>query len=135
MSRFFSCLLCFVFIISGWSQERTLPSDFRQHNLVHFDANLLNATNAPDWNGPNSFTIWTRWQWQTIDGDPTTIFANYTHQISPESTATLGFLQHNTGVFLDVGAHLGYVHTFPLEDNIKLKVGVNLFAFQGILSW
>ena len=111
-----------------------MPSDFRQHNLIHFGANLLNATNAPDWNGPNSFAIWSRWQWQTIDGDPSTIFANYTHQINPESTAALGFLQHNTGIFLDVGAHMGYVHTFPLESNIKLRVGVNLFAFQEKLA-
>ena len=134
MPKFFSCILYLMFIFSGWSQEQTLPSDFRQHNLIHFGANLLNATNAHDWNGPNSFAIWSRWQWQTIDGDPSTIFANYTHQINAESTAALGFLQHNTGVFLDVGAHMGYVHTFPLESNIKLRVGVNLFAFQEKLA-
>lgn len=118
----------------GWSQEPTLPSDFRQHALTQFNANLLNATYTSDWNNPNSFSIWTRWQWQSVDGDPTTIFANYSHQINTASSVALGFLQHNTGVFLNTGANLNYVHTFPLDEGIALLAGMNLFAFQNSLA-
>ena len=130
-------LVCFLFLwtnlfLSG--QELTLPSDFRQHGLTQFNANLLNATYAVDWNTTNSLALWTRWQWQTIDGDPTTLFANYTHQLNPNSVVTVGFLQHNTGTFLDTGANLGYVHVFQLDGGVRLMASLNLFAFQEKLA-
>lgn len=125
--------LLLVFVL-GEAQEVELPSDFRQHTLTQFNANLLNPTYAQNWNNPNSLAVWSRWQWQTLDGDPTTIFANYTHQISESSTGGLGFLQHNTGVFLDIGGHLNYVYKFSLGDGIALLAGVNLFASQRTLA-
>ncbi|MBO0324196.1 PorP/SprF family type IX secretion system membrane protein [Muricauda sp. CAU 1633] len=134
MLRFLVCSLMGLMFVVGWSQEVGLPTDFRQHNLTQFNANLLNATYTSDWNNPNSFSIWTRWQWQSVDGDPTTIFANYSHQINTTSTVALGFLQHNTGVFLNVGANFNYVHTFPLDDGVELLAGINLFAFQNSLA-
>ncbi|NAY90731.1 type IX secretion system membrane protein PorP/SprF [Muricauda sp. JGD-17] len=130
-------LLCYLMawtVISVSGQELSLPTDFRQHTLTHFNANLLNATYAFDWNAPNSISLWTRWQWQTVDGDPTTIFANYTHQINPKSAFALGFVQHNTGTFLDVGANLGYVYVFHFDSDIQLMAGLNLFAFQEKLA-
>lgn len=134
MLRFLVCSLMGLTSMVGWSQEVDLPTDFRQHALTQFNANLLNATYTSDWNNPNSFSLWTRWQWQSIDGDPTTIFANYSHQINTTSSVTLGFLQHNTGVFLNTGANLNYVHTFPLDEGIALLAGMNLFAFQNSLA-
>ena len=120
------------FFLSG--QELVLPEDFRQHGLTQFNANLLNATYAFDWNNPNSLALWTRWQWQTIDGDPTTIFANYTHKLNPSSAFAVGFLQHNTGTFLDTGANLGYVYVFQIDADVRLMAGLNLFAFQEKLA-
>ncbi|TMU56792.1 PorP/SprF family type IX secretion system membrane protein [Flagellimonas algicola] len=116
------------------SQERTLPADFRQHNLSQFNASLLNPTFALDWNRPNAMSIWTRWQWQTVDGDPTTIFTNYTQLINSNAAAGVGFLQHNTGTFLNTGLNLNYVHAFPLENNIRIVVGANMFGFREKLA-
>ena len=116
------------------SQERTLPADFRQHNLNQFNASLFNPTFALDWNRPNAMSIWTRWQWQTIDGDPTTIFANYTQLIHSNAAAGVGFLQHNTGTFLNTGLNLSYVHAFPLENGIRIFLGANVFGFSEKLA-
>ena len=116
------------------SQERTLPADFRQHNLSQFNASLLNPTFALDWNRPNAMSIWTRWQWQTVDGDPTTIFTNYTQLITSNAAAGVGFLQHNTGTFLNTGLNLNYVHAFPLENDIRIFVGANVFGFREKLA-
>ncbi|NVN18430.1 type IX secretion system membrane protein PorP/SprF [Muricauda sp. HICW] len=116
--------------MTSWGQEPVLPSDFRQHSLTQFNASLFNPTYALDWNNPNSFSVWTRWQWQTIDEDPTTIFANYTHQLNASSVASAGFLQHNTGVFLYTGGNLNFAQAFELGDDIRLMAGLNIFAFQ-----
>ncbi len=134
MRRLLVCILIGLMFAVGWSQEVDLPADFRQHTLTQFNANLLNATYTSDWNNPNSFSIWTRWQWQSVDGDPTTIFANYSRQINTTSSIALGFLQHNTGVFLNVGANMNYVHAFQLGDGVELLAGLNLFAFQESLA-
>lgn len=130
MRKMFVCLFWGLVFSIGWGQERALPTDFRQHTLTQFNASLWNATYAQDWNAPNSLSVWTRWQWQDIDGDPTTIFANYTHQINDRSAAALGFLQHNTGVFLFTGGNANYTHSFQLDEGISLMAGMNIFAFQ-----
>nr|WP_299388718.1 PorP/SprF family type IX secretion system membrane protein [Allomuricauda sp.] len=125
-------LLLFTIVLSA--QERTLPTDFRQHNLTQFNASFLNPTYALDWNLPNSLAVWTRWQWQSIDGDPTTLFVNYTQKINPNAAAGVGFLQHNTGTYLNTGLNLNYVHAFTLENNIKIFVGANIFGFREKLA-
>lgn len=130
MRRILVCLFWTMVLAVGRGQERVLPGDLRQHTLTQFNANLLNASFAPDWNGPNSLSVWTRWQWQAIDGDPSTVFANYTHQVNNRSTVALGFLQHNTGIFLFTGGNVNYTHTFQLEEGIRLMAGINLFAYQ-----
>ena len=116
--------------MTSWAQEPVLPSDFRQHSLTQFNAGLFNPTYALDWNNPNSLSVWTRWQWQTIDGDPTTIFANYTHQFNTSSGASIGFLQHNTGIFLFTGGNLNFSQGFELDEGIKLMAGLNTFVYQ-----
>ncbi len=130
MHKFLVCLFGLAICTWSWGQETTLPSDFRQHALNQFNASLLNPTYALDWNSPNSLSVWTRWQWQSIDGDPTSIFANYTHQLSAASVASAGFLQHNTGVFLYTGANLTFAQTFELDQGVSLMAGLNTFAFQ-----
>ncbi|MGX1929103.1 PorP/SprF family type IX secretion system membrane protein [Flagellimonas sp. 2504JD4-2] len=122
--------IVFLFMtINFWAQETNLPSDFRQHNLSQFNASLLNATYGLNWNNPNSLSLWSRWQWQTIDGDPTSLFVNYTHGIGQNSSFGIGFLQHNTGIYLNTGANLSYVHAIVLDD-VRLVFGTNVYGFQ-----
>ncbi|MDF0716165.1 PorP/SprF family type IX secretion system membrane protein [Muricauda sp. 334s03] len=130
MPKFLVSLFALVIYATSWGQEAVLPSDFRQHSLTQFNASLFNPTYALDWNNPNSFSVWTRWQWQSIDGDPTSIFANYTHQLNTSSVASAGFLQHNTGIFLYTGVNLTFAQTFELDDGVSLMAGLNTFAFQ-----
>jgi len=130
MPKFLVCLFTMVICALSWGQEPVLPTDYRQHSLTQFNASLFNPTYALDWNNANSLSVWTRWQWQSIDGDPTSIFANYTHQIGASSVVGAGFLQHNTGVFLYTGGNLNFAQTFELGDGVGLMAGLNAFAFQ-----
>ncbi|MEM8999968.1 MAG: PorP/SprF family type IX secretion system membrane protein [Bacteroidota bacterium] len=132
------CALLIVVVILaslyGKAQEAELPTDFRQHNLTQFNASLWNPTFALDWNIPKSLAVWSRWQWQTIDGDPTTIFVNYTGHIAPTSVFGIGFLQHNTGFFLNTGGILNYSHTFTLGADTEFAIGTNVPIFQQELA-
>jgi len=74
--------------------------------------------------------LWTKWQWQDIDGDPSSLFVDYTHRIDGLSTLGAGFLQHNTGLFLNTGANLNYTRAFQLVDGISLLAGINVFVFN-----
>ncbi|NDV17653.1 type IX secretion system membrane protein PorP/SprF [Muricauda sp. TY007] len=130
MPKFLVCLFTTVICTVSWGQETILPSDFRQHSLTQFNASLFNPTYVLDWNNPNSLSVWARWQWQAIDGDPTSVFANYTHRFNNTSGASIGFLQHNTGVFLYTGGNLNFAQTFELDDDIQFMAGLNIFAFQ-----
>lgn len=126
-------VVCILVLVNFWfsrGQELVLPSDFRQHTLTQFNASLWNPTYSLDWNRPNSLSIWTRWQWQSIDGDPTSIFVNYTHQLNPMAVVAGGFLQHNTGLFLYTGGNLNFAQTFQLDDGVDLMAGLNTFAFR-----
>lgn len=111
-------------------QEVTLPTDFRQHNLTHFGSSLINASMGPLGEVPNSLVVWSRWQWQDIDGDPSSLFVDYAHQMDGMSRFGVGFLQHNTGLFLHIGGNLNYARAIPLDDGISLLAGINIFVFQ-----
>lgn len=78
--------------------------------------------------------IWTRWQWQNIDGDPTTLLLNYTRRLNPESAAGIGFFQHNTGLYLQTGGVLNYAYGLDLENNAQISFGLNLYAYQQQLA-
>ncbi|SHG25200.1 PorP/SprF family type IX secretion system membrane protein [Flagellimonas flava] len=134
MLRHFSWYSLVLMVCTVTAQETVLPTDFRQHNLTQFNASLLNPAFGLDWNKPSSVSIWSRWQWQTLDGDPTTIFANYTQQINTNSAAGVGFLQHNTGTYLNTGLNLNYVHGLELDGNIRLLFGLNVFGFREELA-
>lgn len=116
------------------AQDVLLPEDLRQHNLTQYNSSLFNPTFSFDRNNPNSLAVWSRWQWQSIDGNPTTLFFNYSGQITPESSFGIGFLQNNTGVFLNRGALLNYAHSFLLGGETRLLVGANVSGFQQELA-
>lgn len=131
---------CFVFItlLSGIvlsiAQSPSLPVDLRQHNLTEFNSSLVSPVFSLDRNQPQSIALWARWQWQTIDGDPTTTFLNYTRKITPEMAGGLGVFQHNTGIFLNRGGVLNYAYALELSPGIQFAAGLNLFGYQRELA-
>ena len=124
-------LLFFVLIAFSklQSQELLLPPDFRQHNLTEYNSSLLSPVFALDRNNPQSIAIWSRWQWQSIDGDPTSLFLNYTRRLDTESVAGVAFFQNNTGIFLQTGGALNYAYALELESNAQIAFGLNLFGY------
>ncbi|MEM8762732.1 MAG: PorP/SprF family type IX secretion system membrane protein [Bacteroidota bacterium] len=117
-----------------FAQQDELPGDLRQHSLTQFNASLVNPAYLLDFNQPNALSIWSRWQWQSIDGTPTTTFVNYTHALSGNLALSGGFLQNNTGFFLDTGGNLGGAYAFDFNETSSLVLGLNLNAFQRELA-
>ncbi len=126
-------LLNFSLIAYGQREER-LPADLRQHNLTTYNASLFNPAFSLDRNNAESVAFWSRWQWQSIDSDPTTIFLNYTRKLNSKSAAGLAFFQQNTGIFFNTGGAVNYAHQFELNDLVRLSLGVNVFAFKQELA-
>jgi len=116
------------------AQEVPLPPDLRQYNLTQFNSSLLNPVFTLDRNNPQSLSLWTRWQWQQIDTDPTTVFVNYTHRLKGNAAFGVGFLQHNTGVFLQTGGVLNYAYELNIDQDFQISFGLNLFGFQQELA-
>ena len=125
-------ILLFVWIAR--SQVVELPPDFRQHTLTEYNSSFANPVFSLDRNNPQSIALWSRWQWQTVDTDPTTLLLNYTRRLNPESAAGAGFFQHNTGVYVQSGGVLNYAYALDLENNAQIALGLNLFAFQRKLA-
>ena len=99
-------VLNFIFLLSvlgTYAQNSDIPVDLRQHNLSEYNASFFNPVLSFYGKSRQSVALWTRWQWQQIDTDPTTLFLNYTRQLNAESFAGLGFFQHNTGIFVNTG--------------------------------
>jgi type IX secretion system PorP/SprF family membrane protein len=114
----------------GYTQQISLPADLRQHTLTHYNASLFNAAFSLDRNNPQSVSLWTRWQWQTIDADPTTLFLNYTRTLNDNSAAAVGFFQQNTGVYFNTGGALNYAYQLEFNRLIKVSFGANAFLFK-----
>ncbi len=134
MKKYCGALLI-VFVVFGLkAQEVVLPSDFRQHNLTEYNSSLLNPAFSLDRNNPSSIALWARWQWQTYDADPTSLFLNYTTRLNDVSAAGVGFFQHNTGIFLNTGAALNYAYNIELSEKVFLGVGINVFGYQQELA-
>ena len=128
----FKLRLLFLMLIATFtlqSQELLLPPDFRQHNLTEYNSSLLSPVFALDRNNPQSIAIWSRWQWQSLDADPTSLFLNYTRRLDSESAAGLGFFQNNTGIFLQTGGTLNYAYALELKSNAQIAFGLNLFGY------
>lgn len=120
------------FVVRG--QEPSLPADLRQHSLNQYNANLFNAAFSLDRNNPQSIAFWTRWQWQVVDADPTTLFLNYSRTLNKNSAASIGFFQHNTGIYFNTGGALNYAYQIEFNRLIKLSVGANVFGFMQELA-
>lgn len=126
------CLLTWIIlgILPGYAQDDVrLPADLREHNLTQYNASLFNPVNSLTWNNPPSVSVWARWQWQMIDGDPSTLFVNYTGRLNEKSAVGAGFIQHNTGVFFDTGGVLNYARVSRLSPLVSISYGANLFGF------
>ena len=134
MKKFCGALLIGFVVLGLKAQEVVLPTDFRQQNLTEYNGSLINPAYSLDRNNPSSVALWARWQWQSYDADPTSLFLNYTTRLSDVSSAGVGFFQHNTGIFLNTGAALNYAYNIELSENVFLGVGLNLFAFQQKLA-
>ena len=133
MKRYFVLVLALL-ALNSTAQELVLPNDFRQHNLTEYASSFLSPVFSLDRANPESLALWSRWQWQTPDADPTTFIANYTRRLNLESTAGLGFFQHNTGTFLQTGAALNYAYALDLESDAQIAFGINLFLFSQKLA-
>ncbi len=116
------------------AQDVTLPVDLRQHNLTEYNSSFFHPSFSLTLNNPNSVALWSRWQWQSPDADPTTLFLNYTHRLNENSVASAGFFQHNTGTFLNTGGVLNYAYTMEINERASLALGLNLFGFKQKLS-
>jgi type IX secretion system PorP/SprF family membrane protein len=131
----YSLLLIFVLtccLVVG--QQREIPPDFRSHNLSQFNSSLIDPTFSYNRNMPRSISVWSRWQWQTIDSDPTTLFINYTQKLTRQTAIGIGFLQNNTGIYLNRGANLNFSYAFQLGEESNLVLGTNIFAFTQELA-
>ena len=124
----------FLLFFVGQAQEPSLPADLRQHTLNQYNASLFNASFSLDRNNPQSVAFWTRWQWQNVDADPTTLFLNYTRSLNKNSAAAIGFFQHNTGIYFNTGGALNYAYQIEFNRLIKLSLGANVFGFMQELA-
>jgi len=134
MLRTINTFLFLLFVLVLRSQESRLPADLRQHNLTTYNASLFNPAFSVDRNNANSLAYWVRWQWQTIDGNPTTQFINYTRKLNNKSTIGAAFFQQNTGIYFDTGGVINYAHSFVLNESVKLSLGANIFGFNQSLA-
>ncbi len=116
------------------SQDPELPADFRQHTITDYNSSFINPVFSLDRNNPESIALWSRWQWQGIDGDPTSLLLNYTRRLTYRSAAGVGFFQHNTGLFTFTGGVLNYAYAISLPNNGEISFGANLYAYQRELS-
>jgi len=132
--KLYPLLVVLFFLSTVNAQEVAFPTDIRQHNVTEYNASLLNPAYALSGNNPSSIALWSRWQWQMIDADPTTIFLNYTAKINDNSAGGLGFFQNNTGIFSNSGAIINYAYTIDFGAKVSLDVGFNLFGYKQALS-
>lgn len=113
----------------GFSQVLELPSDFRQHNLQEFNSNLFNPVFSLRQDYENQVALWSRWQWQGIDADPTTLYLSYLRNQERMSYGA-GFFQHNTGVYQQTGGMLNFAYNLALGGDFNLALGLNIFGYQ-----
>ncbi len=116
------------------AQEVSLPVDLRQHNLTNSNSSIFNPAFAVNYGNSQSIGLWTRWQWQMVDADPTTFLLNYTGKLNSTSSVGAGFYQHNTGIFLNTGGVLNYAYEHVFSPRTRLAFGLNLFGYMHQLS-
>jgi len=134
MKNFCGALLIGFVVFGISAQTVPLPNDFRQQNITEYNSSLLNPAYALDRNNAPSAALWARWQWQTYDADPTSLFFNYTAKLNEASALGGAFFQNNTGIFINTGGTLNYAYAIDFSPKVRLGVGLNLFAFQQKLA-
>jgi len=127
------CVLLVLWSVTAVSQTLELPADFRQHNLLDYNSNLLNPVLSLQQEAQQRLALWTRWQWQSIDADPTTLYLSYLRN-EGEVAFGAGFFQHNTGLFQQNGGVLNFAYRLSLGDDFGLAFGLNLFGYQRQLA-
>jgi type IX secretion system PorP/SprF family membrane protein len=121
--------LLLLFCLSAYSQLLDLPPDFRQHTMLDYNASLFNPAFSLRQTSEHRVGLWTRWQWQGIDSDPTTLYFNYSRK-QERMAYGAGYFQHNTGLFQQRGGVLNFAYRLPLGDNVQLALGVNMIGYQ-----
>lgn len=116
------------------AQDVSIPEGLRQHALTEYNSSLFNPAFSIDRNNPQSISLWTRWQWQNIDADPTTLFLNYTRKIDNNSAIGVGFFQQNTGIFFNTGGVVNYSYEIKFNSSVRLSIGANVFGFSRELA-
>ena len=130
MLKWYSFLLICACILVARAQETALPVDLRQHNLTEFNSSLFNPVFSLDRSRPQSIALWSRWQWQNIDADPTTLFLNYIRKVNANSSLGVGFFQNNSELFINTGGVINYAYSFDLGNNAQLAFGLNVFGYK-----
>jgi len=128
VKNFFIGLFLMSFSLA-FTQSLELPSDFRQHNLQEFNSNLFNPVYSLRQDYENQVALWSRWQWQGIDADPTTLYVSYMRNQERLSFGA-GFFQHNTGLYQQTGGMLNFAYNLPLGGDFNLALGLNVFGYQ-----
>jgi len=134
MKNFCGALLIGFVVFGLRAQAPPLPNDFRQQNITEYNSSLLNPAYALDRNNAPSVALWARWQWQTYDADPTSLFFNYTGKLNDFSALGGAFFQNNTGIFINTGGAVNYAFAIDFSPRVRLGIGLNLFAFQQKLA-
>ena len=125
--------LFLLFGVTVFAQSIELPADFRQHNLTDYNANLFSPVLSLVQTEQQRLSLWTRWQWQSIDSDPTTLYLSYLRR-EGNSAFGGGFFQHNTGLFQQTGGVLNFAYQIPVGDDFGLSFGLNLFGYKRELA-
>jgi type IX secretion system PorP/SprF family membrane protein len=121
-------LFLLVYAVS-FSQLLDLPPDFRQHTMLDHNASLFNPALSLRQTKEHRVGLWTRWQWQSIDADPTTLYLSYMRNMERIAFGA-GYIQHNTGLFQQRGGVLNFAYRLPLGEGFSLALGVNLLGYQ-----
>ena len=123
-------LLFLLLAFAMYAQDEGLPLDLRQHNLTNSNSSIFNPAFSINYENTQSIGLWSRWQWQMIDGDPTTFFLNYNGKLKSSSSIGAGFYQHNTELYLNTGGVLNYAYRYAFNNRTSLTFGLNLFGYQ-----
>ena len=114
-------------------QAATLPPDLRQHNLLAVSPQLFNPVFSLEQATRHEIAFWSRWQWQTIDSNPTTLLANYTARFNRLAAGT-GFFQNNIYHFQQTGWMLHLAYEIPISERMRIGLGANFFGYVQELS-
>ncbi|NAS30866.1 type IX secretion system membrane protein PorP/SprF [Flavobacteriaceae bacterium R38] len=112
------------------AQTTTIPLDFRQHNLVKYNRSLLNPAFSFIDSEHQQVSVWSRFQWTSLELPPTSVFANYTRRIGENNGIGIGVFQHDFGIFTANGLLLNYSRVFNLSRETHLTIGINVIPIQ-----